>query len=86
LPIPDLKIVVGRWGFTGHIQEDRTHLLSANADEVAMPLLETRTHVMQLIPLLPTLEPQPSPNGAHELSLLEETPVRPSSAGVAGSE
>ena len=33
--------------------------------------------VMQLIPVLSTLEPQPSPNEAPGLSLLEESPVRP---------
>jgi hypothetical protein len=73
---PELKIVVGRWGFTGNIHEDRTRLLSAGADEVAMSLRETRSHVMHLIPLLSTLEPPPAPNGAYGLSLLEESPVR----------
>jgi predicted PurR-regulated permease PerM len=82
---PELKIVVGHWGFLGNIQEDRTRLLSAGADEVAMTLRETRSHVMQLIPLLSILEPQPSPNGAHGLSLLEESPVRPASAGGVGA-
>jgi predicted PurR-regulated permease PerM len=82
---PELKIVVGRWGFTGNIHEDRTRLLSAGADEVAMTLCETRSHVMQLIPLLSTLEPQPSPNGAHGLSLPEESPVFPSSTGGVGA-
>jgi hypothetical protein len=52
---------------------------------VAMTLRETRSLVMQLIPLLSTLEPQPSPNGAHGLSLLEESPERPSSAGGVGA-
>jgi hypothetical protein len=82
---PELKIVVGRWGFTGNIREDRTRLLSAGADEVAMTLRETRSHVMQLIPLLSTLEPQPSPNGACGLSLLEESPGRPTSAPGVGA-
>jgi predicted PurR-regulated permease PerM len=82
---PELKIVVGRWGFTGNIQEDRSRLLSAGADEVGMTLRETRSHVMQLIPLLSNLEAQPSPNEAHGLSLQEESPVRPASAGVAGA-
>ena len=82
---PGLKIVVGRWGFTGNIQQDRTRLLSAGADEVAMTLRETRSHVMQLIPLLSTLEPPPSSNGAHGRSLLEESPVRPSSADGVGA-
>ena len=71
-----LNIIVGRWGFTGNIQEDRTRLLSSDADEVAMTLRETRSHVMELIPLLSTLEPQPSSNGACGLSLLEESLVR----------
>ena len=82
---PELKIVVGRWGFTGNIQEDRRRLLSAGADEVAMTLRETRSHVMQLIPLLSTHEPQPSPKGAQGLSLLKESPVHPSSAGGVGA-
>ena len=82
---PELKIVVGRWGFTGNVQEDRTRLLSAGADEVAMTLRETRSHVMQLIPLLSTLEPQPAPNGAYEPSPLVESPGRPASAAGVGA-
>ncbi|MGH8064255.1 MAG: hypothetical protein ACRERE_03245, partial [Candidatus Entotheonellia bacterium] len=82
---PELKIVVGHWGFTGNIHEDRTRLLSAGADEVAMTLRETRSHVMQLIPLLSTLEPQPSPNGAQGLTLLEESPVHLASAAGIGA-
>jgi hypothetical protein len=38
-------------------------LLSAGADEVAMTLRETRSHVMELIPLLSTLEPHPRRTG-----------------------
>jgi predicted PurR-regulated permease PerM len=83
---PELKIVVGRWGFTGNIQEDRTRLLSAGADEVAMTLRDTRSHVMQLIPLLSTLDAQPSPNGTYRLSLLEESPGRPASVAGVGTE
>jgi predicted PurR-regulated permease PerM len=82
---PELKIVVGRWGFIGDIQEDRTRLLSAGADEVAMTLRETRSHVMQLIQLLSTVEAQPSPNGTYGLNLLGESSVRPASAGGGGA-
>jgi hypothetical protein len=82
---PDLKIVVGRWGFTGNIQEDRTRLLSAGADEVAMTLRETRSHVMQLIPLLSTLEPLPSPNGAHGLQPPGGEPRAPGIGGGVGA-
>ena len=82
---PELKIVVGRWGFNGNTQEDRTRLLSAGADEVAMTLRETRSHVMELIPLLSTLEPRPAPNGAYGLSPLGESPVRPASTAGIGA-
>ena len=82
---PELKIVVGRWGFTGNIQEDRTRLLSSGADEVAMTLRETRSHVMQLIPLLSTLEAPPAPDGAYGLSLPEESPGHPASAAGVGA-
>jgi hypothetical protein len=82
---PELKIVVGRWGFTGNVQEDRTRLLSAGADEVAMTLRETRSHVMELIPLLSTLEPQPVPNGAYGPNPLVESPGRPASAAGVGA-
>jgi len=77
---PELKIVVGRWGFTGNIQEDRLRLLPAGTDEVAMTLRETRSHVMQLMPLISTLAAQPAPHGAHGRSLLEESPVCQASA------
>jgi hypothetical protein len=82
---PELKIVVGRWGFTGNIQEDRSRLLSAGADAVAMTLRETRSHVMQRLPLLSSLEAPPAPNGAHGHSLLEESPVHPASAAGVGA-
>ena len=82
---PKLKVVVGRWGFNGNTQEDRTRLLSAGADEVAMTLRETRSHMMELIPLLSTLEQQPAPHGAYGLSPLEESPVRPASAAGVGA-
>ena len=51
-----------------------------------MTLRETRSHVMQLIPLLSTLDAQPSPNGTYGLSLLEESPGRPASVAGVGAE
>jgi predicted PurR-regulated permease PerM len=82
---PELKIVVGRWGFTGNIQEDRLRLLPAGADEVAMTLRETRSHVMQLMPLISTLAAQPAPHGAHGHNLVEESPVGQASADGVGA-
>jgi hypothetical protein len=83
---PELKIVVGRWGFTGNSQEDRTRLVSAGADEVAMTLRDTYSHVMQLMPLLSTLEPPSSPNEARGLGLLEESSWPPASIAGVGAE
>jgi predicted PurR-regulated permease PerM len=59
--------------------------VSAVALLVAMTLRETRGHVMELIPLFSTLEPQPTPNVAYGLSLPEESPVRPASAAGVGA-
>jgi predicted PurR-regulated permease PerM len=74
---PALKIVVGRWGFTGNRHEDRRRLLAAGADEVALSLRETRTHVMHWSPLRPTGAPQPSPHEASGRYLPEASPVHP---------
>jgi hypothetical protein len=62
---PELKIVVGRWGFRGDLGEKQALLLTAGADEVGMTLRQTRNQVMQLSQLFPALEPQTSPNSAH---------------------
>ena len=83
---PALKIVVGRWGFIGNIQEDRTRLLSAGANEVSMTLRDTHSHVLQLMPLLSTIAAQPSSNETQERSLLDESLGRPASAAGVGAE
>jgi hypothetical protein len=56
------KIVVGRWGFTGNIEENRAFLLAAGADEVGTTLRETRNQVTALSQLHAFLASQPSPN------------------------
>jgi hypothetical protein len=43
---PECNIVVGRWEFTGNIEENRAFLLVAGADEVGTTLRETQTQVM----------------------------------------
>jgi predicted PurR-regulated permease PerM len=58
----ECKIVVGRWGFTGNIEENRAFLLAAGADEVGTTLRETRNQVMALSQLHASLASQPSPN------------------------
>ena len=50
---PDLRIIVGRWGATEDIEEVRSLLLAAGADQVTTTLAETRHQVE----LLASLEP-----------------------------
>jgi predicted PurR-regulated permease PerM len=59
---PECKILVGRWGFIGNIEENRMLLLAAGANEVGTTLRETRNHVMALSQLHASLASQPSPN------------------------
>jgi hypothetical protein len=59
---PECKIVVGRWGFTGSIEENRAFLLAAGADEVGTTLRETRNQVMAFSQLHASLASQPLPN------------------------
>jgi len=58
----ECKIVVGRWGFTGNIEENRAFLLAAGANEVGTTLREPRNQVMALSQLHASLASQPSPN------------------------
>lgn len=59
---PECKIVVGRWGFIGNIDENRALLLVAGADEVGTTLRETRSQVLALSQLHASLASQSSPN------------------------
>jgi predicted PurR-regulated permease PerM len=54
--VPEARIVVGRWGRTETREEVRPALLAAGADEVGMSILETRDHVLQLLPVLTAVE------------------------------
>jgi len=46
---PDLKIVVGRWGFRENTGETLAHLRSDGIDYVGTSLRETRDEVMRLV-------------------------------------
>jgi hypothetical protein len=72
----ECKIVVGRWEFTGNIEENRALLLVAGADEVGTTLHETQTQVMALSQLHASLASQPSPNPplGHNLPVGSPTP------------
>jgi predicted PurR-regulated permease PerM len=50
--LPDLKIVVGRWGQKGSVEETEKLLREIGADLVAMTLLETRDQMTAWLPVL----------------------------------
>ncbi|MCY2994030.1 MAG: AI-2E family transporter [Planctomycetota bacterium] len=49
---PAVKIVVGRWGLVGNVQTNREQLQDAGADLTATTLLETRSQLSSLLPIL----------------------------------
>ena len=49
---PRVKIVVGRWGLKGNVEENREQLTEAGADRVAMTLLDTRAQLHAWRPVL----------------------------------
>ncbi len=52
LRFPGLKIVVGRWGLKGDIEENGEQLREAGADLVAMTLADTRDQLNTWLPVL----------------------------------
>ena len=49
---PEVKIVVGRWGLTGDVEANREQLQDAGADLTATTMLETRSQLNSLLPIL----------------------------------
>jgi predicted PurR-regulated permease PerM len=49
---PKVKIVVGRWGLTGGVEANREQLQDAGADLAATTILETRSQLSSLLPIL----------------------------------
>ena len=47
-----VRIVVGRWGLKGNVEENQEQLREAGADQVETTLLETRTHLTSWLPVL----------------------------------
>jgi len=62
---PEVKILVGRWGFSGNLENARATLTSAGADRIASTLLEARDHLTQLIQLRTEPSPAPTRHIAH---------------------
>jgi predicted PurR-regulated permease PerM len=50
--LPAARIVVGRWGLKGDLEQNQEQLLEAGADRVETALLETRTHLCTWLPVL----------------------------------
>jgi predicted PurR-regulated permease PerM len=50
--LPEAKIVVGRWGLTGDLEQNREQLREAGADQVETNLLETCNHLNAWLPVL----------------------------------
>ena len=49
---PEVKIIVGRWGLTGGVEANREQLQDAGADLTATTMLETRSQLNSLLPIL----------------------------------
>ena len=49
---PEVKIVVGRWGLTDDVEANREQLQDAGADLTATTMLETRSQLNSLLPIL----------------------------------
>jgi len=57
---PEIKISVGRWGFSANLENARASLTAAGADRVAATLIESRDQIAQLVQLEPT-DASPAP-------------------------
>ena len=50
--LPEVKIIVGRWGLTGGVEANRDQFQEAGADLTATTMLETRNQLNSLLPIL----------------------------------
>ncbi|MHB1426506.1 MAG: AI-2E family transporter [Gemmataceae bacterium] len=62
--LPGARIVVGRWGLKGDLEQNQEQLLEAGADRVETTLLETRTHLCTWLPVLTPEETKRNASGA----------------------
>ena len=58
---PKVKIIVGRWGLTGGVEANREQFQDAGADLTATTMLETRSQLNSLLPIL--TQEQGKPHG-----------------------
>lgn len=50
--LPNVKIVVGRWGLRGNLEQNQEELKEAGADHSGTTVLETRSHLDAWLPVL----------------------------------
>jgi hypothetical protein len=50
--LPQAKIVIGRWGLKGNLEQNQEELREAGADQIETTLLETRDHLNSWLPVL----------------------------------
>jgi hypothetical protein len=58
--MPNIRILVGRWGLRANIETHRQRLQDAGADAVATSLLETRDQLETSLPFLRVAQPVPA--------------------------
>jgi predicted PurR-regulated permease PerM len=56
---PDVTIIVGRWGLTGGVEANREQFQDAGADLTATTMLETRSQLNSLLPILAQQQGKP---------------------------
>ena len=64
--LPEARIVVGRWGLKGNVEQNLEQLREAGADQVETTLLETCTHLHEWLPVLEQEEAEPIMGAAQE--------------------
>jgi predicted PurR-regulated permease PerM len=60
---PEVKIIVGRWGLTGGAEANRDQFQDAGADLTATTMLETRSQLNSLLPILTQEQGKPPASG-----------------------
>lgn len=61
--LPEARIVVGRWGLKGNVEENQEQLREAGADQVETTLLETCTHLHAWLPVFAQAEAKTTGDG-----------------------
>jgi CheY-like chemotaxis protein len=56
---PEVKIIVGRWGLAGGVDANREQLQDAGGDLMATSMLETRSQLSSLLPILAQAQGRP---------------------------